>query len=207
MASFEPVAGIVLAAGGATRFGKDKILENWHGEPLVRHVAQTALKAGLSPVVVVLGAVVDAAIAALSDLPVQIVVNPEWANGQSTSLSAGLRSLPNQVGAALFLLADQPQISARLIEGLLALHHNTLAAVVMPRVKGRRANPVLFDRVAFDDLLNIKGDTGGRAIMERYPVAWLDWDDESILLDIDTPEDYQQLLALANAKKDEQNAS
>lgn len=195
-AGFEPIAGIVLAAGGATRFGKDKILETWQGEPLVRHVAQTALKAGLSPVVVVLGAVVDAAVIALSDLPVQVVINPDWANGQSTSLSAGLRSLPNQIGAALFLLADQPQIPVKLIEDLVALRRNTLAAVVMPRVKGRRANPVLFDRVAFDDLLNIKGDTGGRAIMERYPVAWLDWDDESILLDVDTPEDYERLLAL-----------
>ncbi|MBW7918094.1 MAG: nucleotidyltransferase family protein, partial [Anaerolineales bacterium] len=60
----------------------------------------------------------------------------------------------------------------------------------------RRANPVLFDRVTFADLLQLKGDVGGRAIFHKYKVDYLPWHDETLLLDVDTPEDYERLRRL-----------
>jgi molybdenum cofactor cytidylyltransferase len=92
------------------------------------------------------------------------------------------------------LLADQPQIPADLIASLVETHAATLSPLVAPLVQGQRANPVLLDRITFTDLLSLSGDQGGRALFARYPVEWVPWHDAAILDDIDTPEDYQQLL-------------
>lgn len=192
----EPVTGILLAAGGASRFGEPKVLLPWRGKPLIRTVAESALAGGLTELIVVTGAA-DAEIReSLEGLPARIVTNRDWQAGQSTSLRAGLEAAAPNCGAALFLLADQPFAVPALIQALLREHQTTLAPVIAPRVEGRRANPVLFDRVTFPDLLAIEGDVGGRAIMERYPVRFLDWHDPALLLDIDTQDDYERLRSL-----------
>jgi molybdenum cofactor cytidylyltransferase len=196
-ACYERVAGILLAAGKSSRYGEPKQLLDWRGEPLVRRVARTALQAGLSPVVVVTGANAGQVAQALAGMEVQIVHNPFWEQGQSASLRVGLSALPVETGAAIFLLADQPQVPAALIEALVRTHATSLAPVIAPSVDGRRANPVLFDRVTFNELRSLRGDSGGRQIMAPsgpYPVSWVPWDDPRLLLDVDTPEDYQQLL-------------
>lgn len=191
----ESVAAVILAAGEASRFGQPKQLLDWQGEPFVRRVARRALDAGLSPVSVVLGAYAEPVRAAVSGLDVRIVTNPRWAEGQSTSLQAGLGTLPADAGAALFLLADQPQVSAPLLRTLVDTHARTLAPIVAPLVEGRRANPVLFDRETFADLLTLRGDVGGRALFSRYPLEYVPWLDAGLLLDVDTQEDYRRLLA------------
>jgi molybdenum cofactor cytidylyltransferase len=194
LAAHERVAGIVLAGGEASRFGQLKQLLPWQGEPLVRRAARTALEAGLSPVVVVSGAQAAMVEAAVSDLPVQIARNPDWAAGQSTSVVTGVRALPPQTGAAIFLLADQPQVSTTLLRSLVEERAVSLPAILAPLVNGQRSNPVLFDRQTFPDLLELTGDTGGRALFSRYRVAWLPWHNSEPLTDIDTPQDYQRLL-------------
>jgi molybdenum cofactor cytidylyltransferase len=198
-AVYEPVAGIILAAGGSQRFGRPKPLLDWQGEPFVRRVTRTALEAGLSPVVLVTGCQADSVAAAAAGLDVQVVDNPDWSAGQSASLRAGLAALPPEVGAAVFLLADQPQAPAALIEALAARHAETLAPLVAPLAGGRRANPVLFDRVTFADLAALQGDVGGRAVFSRYSIEYVPWLDERIALDVDTPQDYQRLLAAEGA--------
>jgi molybdenum cofactor cytidylyltransferase len=91
---------------------------------------------------------------------------------------------------------DQPQTPETLIRALVQLHASTLDPIVAPVVRGQRANPVLFDQVTFLDFASLQGDQGGRALFARYPIRWLEWQDDSILLDVDSPEDYQQLLRL-----------
>jgi molybdenum cofactor cytidylyltransferase len=211
-AVYEPVAGIILAAGGSSRFGQPKPLLDWHGKPFVHVAAETALAAGLSPVVVVTGAHAEQVETALNDLPVMIVRNQDWQSGQSSSIQAGLHSLPPQslrdsspkskefgggwegVGAAIFLLADQPQTTPTVIRALTEEHARTLAPILAPLVQGQRANPVLFDRLTFPDLMALKGDVGGRAIFSKIPVNYLTWYDESLLSDVDTPEEYRKLV-------------
>ena len=63
-----------------------------------------------------------------------------------------------------------------------------------PMIDGKRANPVLFDRSAFEALSLITGDAGGRQVFSRFAVSWLEWNDTDLLLDVDTPQDYQRLL-------------
>lgn len=191
----ENVAGIVLAAGESTRFGQTKQLLDWHGQPFVRAVAKTALDAGLSPVLVVTGANADEVEKAIVDLDVSIVRNDGWQNGQGTSIRVGVQALPPKTGACVFLLADQPQIPASVIRALVETHSNGLQPIVAPLVQmERRANPVLFDRVTFPDLLALEGDTGGRAIFSKYKVEFMPWHDDILLLDVDKPEDYKRLV-------------
>ncbi|KAF0107118.1 MAG: hypothetical protein FD146_1959 [Anaerolineaceae bacterium] len=216
-AVYEPVAGIILAAGGSSRFGQPKQLLEWRGKPFVRHAAEAALAAGLSPVIVVTGANAEAVESAIHDLtihhsPLTIHHNPNWQSGQSSSIRAGLSALPppslrdtspisgvrngggrEGVGAAIFLLADQPQVTATILRALAERHSLDLCPVVAPQVHGQRANPVLFDRVTFPDLMSLSGDVGGRAVFSKFPVTYLPWHDESLLVDVDVPEDFKKL--------------
>jgi molybdenum cofactor cytidylyltransferase len=130
----------------------------------------------------------------LKDLPAIVVHNPGWEAGQSTSVRAGLNTLPRPVGAAIFLLSDQPRVTPDLLQKLVETHAHSLATIVAPQVDGRPANPVLFDQMTFPDFANIRGDLGGRQLFSKYPISWVPWHDGTILLDIDTPEDYQRLL-------------
>jgi molybdenum cofactor cytidylyltransferase len=194
-AANEPSAGIVLAAGAATRFGEAKQLLQWEGEPLVRAAARIALQAGLSPVVVVTGAEAARVESALEGLQTVIVRNEGWQEGQASSIRRGIASLPQSTGAAVFMLADQPHVTVEVVRALTALYAARLDPIVAPLVQGeRRGNPVLFDRSTFADLQSLAGDTGGRAIFSKHHVEYLPWHDEALLVDIDTPEDYRNLL-------------
>jgi molybdenum cofactor cytidylyltransferase len=197
-AAIEKTAGLILAAGGSTRYGKSKPLLLYHGVPFVRKIAETALASGLDPVIAVTGAQGEEVAAALENLPVTIIQNSEWEAGQSSSIQAGLNALYKSVGGAIFLLADQPHVTISLVRSLIERHAQDLPSVVAPFIGERRANPVLFDRRTFAELRKLKGDEGGRAIFSIYPPTYLEWADEKLLLDVDTPEDYRRLLELEN---------
>lgn len=198
-AVYEPTAGIVLAAGGSTRFGKPKQLLDWKGEPFVRAVAKTALRAGLSPVIVVTGSNAGQIESALDDLQVIILRNTEWQTGQASSIKAGVRALASasspQPGGAVFLLADQPQLTTSILHALVEKHAEGLYPILAPLVMDQRANPVLFDRRTFSDLSMLEGDVGGRGIFHKYQIEYMPWHDDRLLLDVDTPEMYQRLLS------------
>jgi molybdenum cofactor cytidylyltransferase len=187
-------AGILLAAGGSKRLGQPKQLLDWGGVPFARAAALTALQAGLDPVIVVTGSNEPEIREVLQDLPVLLVFNPDWEEGQGSSVARGLEMVPETCGGAVFLLSDQPQIPAELIEKLRRTQARTGARIVAPRVDGHQANPVLFDRALFEDLSKLSGDQGGRVLFDKFPIRYVDWNDPGILLDVDTDRDYQQLL-------------
>jgi molybdenum cofactor cytidylyltransferase len=200
--AIERTAGIILAAGASTRLGQPKQLLEWRGEPFVRAVARTALQAGLDPVIVVTGAHGDPVEAALAGIPVRVVRNTEWEEGQASSIRAGLSALEKSqetprapfTGGAIFLLVDQPQVTIGLLKALMETHAAGLQSIVAPLVLDQRANPVLFDRRTFPDLRELRGDVGGRAIFGNHRVEYLPWHDQRLLLDVDTPEAYARLL-------------
>lgn len=192
----EPIAGIVLAAGESSRYGQIKQLLDWHGSPFVRVVAQKALDAGLSPVAIITGAYADKIESTVNDLDVRIARNTKWKSGQGSSIHAGVTALKTtSIGGAIFLLVDQPQVTTSILRALVEKHAEELYPIVVPMVIDQRANPVLFDRSTFNDLLAIEGDRGGRSIFHKYRVEFLPWHDDRLLLDVDTPEMYQRLIS------------
>jgi molybdenum cofactor cytidylyltransferase len=192
MKSIGRVGGIVLAAGGASRFGSQKLMHEFKGKPLARHAVDAAREGGLDPVVVVIGADAEAVRDGLGrDIP--IVINHEWKDGQSTSLKKGLAEMPGGIEAVMFLLGDMPLVGEKLVRALLHAHRSTLAAIVAPRVGERWGNPALFDRVTFEALALIEGDRGGRALFGEYPPLGVDWGEEAAI-DVDSDDDFQRFL-------------
>lgn len=188
-------AAVVLAAGGSSRFGSPKQLAQWGHKTFIEQVVDTALAAQARPVLVVLGAEIEQSRAALGDRPVQIVVNPAWAQGQSTSLKAGIAALPANVGCAIFLPVDLPNLTPAIIRRLIERHRQTLAPLVWPEFEGQRGNPVLFDRSLFFELSQVSGDTGGKPVLQRYQaeVERVTVTERVVLEDIDRVEDLKQL--------------
>lgn len=188
------IAGIVLAAGQSSRFGTAKQLLAWGETTLVGRVTRVALSAELDPVIVVTGCESERVEAALRDQPVRTVFNPEFASGQSSSVMRGVDALPANINAAVFLLADQPGVTSEVVRLLIQSHRETLAPIVLPTYQGKRGNPVLFDASLLPELKRVTGDTGGRALFEKYEnsIVRVPVDEPGILLDIDTPEDYDR---------------
>jgi molybdenum cofactor cytidylyltransferase len=196
------VAALILAAGSSSRMGRPKQLLDWGGRPLVRVAAETALAARLDPLLVVVGGAQAEVEAALADLPLRLVANPSYAAGQSTSLRVGIAALGPEVAAVVVLLGDQPFMTPPIVERLVAAWQSSGATIVAPSYAGQRGNPVLFDRAVFPELLAIEGDQGARAVLAADParVTLVAFDDPRPLADVDTPEDYQRLIATADDK-------
>jgi molybdenum cofactor cytidylyltransferase len=190
-----PVGAVILAAGGSSRMGEPKQLLTIAGQPMVRRVTQGVCAAGLDQVVVVVGAHAQAVQKALGGLAVQIVHNRAWAEGMSSSLRTGLDALRRDIQAALVVLADQPGLTPDLVRSLVVHYQTTRAPIVAPFYRGRRGNPVLFDRALFADLRGVEGDQGGRDLLIRYQdrVQRVEVDDPASLLDVDTHQDYRTL--------------
>jgi 4-nitrophenyl phosphatase len=189
------VAAVILAAGASTRFGRCKQLLDWKGKPLLVHVADVALHAGLDPVIAVLGCQADQTYAVLGDRSVQTLINWRWEEGLSTSVHTGLAAVPPQAEAALFLQCDQPLVSPDLLRSIVARFKETGSAIVHPMHAGSRGTPVLFARRLFPELSAVSGDEGGRSLIARHAddVATVAVDDARELTDVDTWEDYQEI--------------
>ncbi len=188
------VAVILLAAGGSTRTaaaGEIKQLLPWGSGTLLARAADVALRSEADSVVVVVGCQAARAEAALEGRELTVAHNPEWATGQSESVRTGLTALDPGVTGAIFMLVDQPAVGTELLNAVLLKYRETGAAMVAPRAGGRRANPVLFDRALWPELRQVRGDVGGRALLDRYSdkIAWVDWGDD-ILAEINTGDDY-----------------
>ena len=186
------VAGLVLAAGRSTRMGgPNKLLEEINGRPLVRIATEQVLASRARPVIVVTGHQRERVERALAGLPVTFVHNPDFAEGLSTSLKAGIAAVPAEADGAIVCLGDMPQVSATLIDRLIAAFEPERGAlVVIPTIEGKRGNPVLWSRRFFPDLLAVEGDVGARHLIGGYAeaVAEVPVEDAAALTDVDTPE-------------------
>jgi molybdenum cofactor cytidylyltransferase len=185
------IAAIVLAAGLSSRMGRNKLLADIAGKPLVRRVAETASASSADPVIVVSGNASADTIAALAGLNVSIVENPDFRNGLSTSLKCGLRALPGDCDGAIVLLGDMPAVMPALIEKLIAAFDPAEGcAICVATYQGKRGNPVLWARQFFPDMLQLEGDVGAKHLMATNSelVCEVEAADDAPLIDIDTPE-------------------
>jgi molybdenum cofactor cytidylyltransferase len=197
----ERVGALILAAGRSTRMGgPNKLLAEIGGKPLVRIAAEQALASRARPVLVVTGHQQDKVVAALRGLPVAFTHNPDFADGLSTSLKAGLSALPADVDGALVCLADMPQVDAALLDRLIgAFDPQQGALVVVPTIEGKRGNPVLWSRRFFPDLMALRGDVGARHLIGGFSEAVLEVpvSGKGAMTDVDTPAALAALKAAA----------
>ena len=190
------VAGVVLAAGASRRMGpgRNKMLLELEGEPLVRRAARRALTAGLSPVVVVLGHEADRARAVLGDLPVDLALNPNFTGPTSTSLHAGLDLLGQDVDAAVVLLGDMVHVGEAALAELVTRACTSDAPLIVSRYGDVTAPPLLFRRALFAELVAWTGEGCGKTVVKAHSHEALCVDRPvALLADVDTPEDFEAL--------------
>jgi molybdenum cofactor cytidylyltransferase len=185
------IAALILAAGQSHRMGiQNKLLIELDGKPMVRHVAERVLASGARPVVVVLGHQPDAVRAALDDLPIGFIENPDYAEGLSTSLKTGLAAVPDDADGAVVCLGDMPDVAPAIIDRLIAGFNPIEGrAILAPTRGGRRGNPVLWARRFFGELMTLGGDTGAKHLIKTYGefLAEVEAPDDGVLIDLDTP--------------------
>ena len=186
------IAAVVLAAGRSTRMGgPNKLLAEVGGKPMVRIAVEQALASKADPVIVVTGHQQERVRDALCGLPVSFVHNPDFAEGLSTSVKAGVAAAPKEADGVVVCLGDMPHVDAALINRLIgAFDPEKGALIVMPTIGGRRGNPVLWSRRFFGELASLDGDVGARHLIGAYPEAVVEVPvaGDAALIDVDTPE-------------------
>ena len=186
------IAAVVLAAGRSTRMGPaNKLLAEVEGQPMVRQVAQAALRSQADPVIAVTGHEQEAVAAALAGEAVTLVHNPDYAAGLSASLHRGLAAVPEAADGVVVCLGDMPGVSAAVIDRLIAAFDPLEGrAICVPTWQGKRGNPVLLARRFFAEVQTISGDVGAKPLLGEYPelVAEVPMPDDAVLSDIDTPD-------------------
>jgi len=187
------IAAIVLAAGFARRMGRQKLLLELRGKPVVRWSVEAILP-HVGDTVVVTGQDDEAVRAALAGLAVRFAVNPRPQAGQGSSIAIGAAALKPWTAAALVALGDQPRLPEGLIAQLVAERERSGKAIVAPVFQGTQGTPVLFAAEVFDELRALDGDAGARSVVLARPerVARL-LIDAPMPPDVDTPEDYARL--------------
>jgi len=191
------IAGIVLAAGMSTRMGQNKLLMELEGETLIRRVVGRVSKAGVSPLVVVLGHDADRVQAALEGIPYAPVFNRDYERGVSSSLRAGIHAVSGtSAHAAIVLLADMPFVTTAMIMTLIARYRQSAAPLVVSDYDGVNAPPMLYDRSLFPELATYEGEGCGKQVVKRHrhEAESAKWPPEA-LADLDTPEDFERVKA------------
>ncbi len=191
------VGAVILAAGESRRMGRPKMLLPWGSGTIIRHVCQQVIAAGVYEVVVVVGRWRDEIQAQIADLPLRIVYNPDFEQGDMlSSLQVGLTSLWYTSDACMVVLGDQPSIQPSLIMRLTEAFYQGQGKIVAPSYNNRRGHPLMLDRFFWQLILDLPAGGAPRDVLRANEdqIYHLVVDTESVLHDIDTPDDYQRAL-------------
>ena len=190
------VTGLVLGAGGSRRLGRPKQLLPYGGRPLLEHTLSTARACGFDQLIVPIGGAADEVRERVDFTAVQIVVNDAFGEGCSSSIAAALDTVDRRCDVLVLMLGDQPGVTPQTVRTLLDGRGDAPLAVC--RYDDGRGHPIAFARSVFPRLADLHGDKGvWRLLDERagevvdVPIAG------NVPLDVDTPEDYQAVLAEA----------
>lgn len=183
---------LILAAGSSSRLGFPKQLVCFRGKTLLENTFLLAQKIS-SNVRIVLGANATQ-ISEESNIPTQYILhNPHADEGMASSIRVGVQALADDSETILILLCDQPLVSENLLHKILQTYQQTRQPIVACRYAGRLGVPMLFSKQLYNDLLQLKGDTGAKAIIHQFmnQIAIVDFEEGAF--DIDSPADIEQL--------------
>jgi len=187
---------MILAAGASTRMGTPKQLLAYRGCSFIRNMAEVAIASVCQPIAVVLRANAEQIKPEISQLPVHIVENQQWADGMSSSIWVGLEALlaVNQdLEAVAIALCDQPFVSSQTLDRIVEAYRFTGNPIIASEYAGTLGVPVLFSRSLFSELMALKSNEGAKKLIKKHihEVFSVPFPEGSI--DIDTPNDYEQL--------------
>ena len=190
------ISAILLAAGESKRMGQPKQLMEWQGKTLLQHSLESLINSAANEIILVLGHEADRIRETLPALPIKIVINPDYKQGMASSLGKGLLAMDPGSEAFLVLLADQPGIGPEIINTLIRTFQQAdpKPGIVRPVYRGQRGHPVLIGVRYLREALQLQGDVGARRILINHPedILEIDVDQDAVLKDIDTPEEYQR---------------
>ena len=191
------VAALVLAAGRSTRMGPvNKLLAPLGGRAMVRAVVDALAGSSVRPVVAVTGHEAERVGEALAGAGVHLVHNPEYRQGLSGSIRAGLAALPESAEAAVICLGDMPLLTSAHVDRLVAAFDPAEGReICVPVFEGKRGNPVLFARRFFDEIARVRGDVGARHLIGEYEeyVCEVAMGDRAVLVDVDSPQALREI--------------
>jgi len=187
------IAIVILAAGASKRMGVPKQLLRHGGQTLIRHAVEAALGSTCRPVVIVLGANAEQILPEIEGLPVQIVQNPHWAEGLSSSIRAGIEAVASAAEApeaVVLALCDQPLVGSDDIEALVTAYRSTQRPIIASQYAGTLGVPALFSRPVLPELVSLTGDAGAKGVIQRNLAAVSPVPCPHGAVDLDTPEEY-----------------
>ena len=188
---------IILAAGSSSRLGSTKQLLHFKGKTLLKHTVEEAAEAGAQPVVVVTGANADEVSKEIQNEKVEIVFNKNWEQGMASGIVIGLKNairLSKELENIIITVCDQPFVSSSLFQQLFQRQNKSAKHIVASAYADTVGTPALFTIKYFDALMGLTGDQGAKGLLKKYSedLATVDFPDGYI--DIDTQEDYENLL-------------
>ena len=187
------IAAVVLAAGQSRRMGSPKMILPWGNTTVIGHVVAVLQEAGVGEICVVTGGAHEQVEAALHDLGVKTVLNPRFEQDEmALSLQVGLENLSAQAQAALVVLGDQPQIQVQVVCSVMQMYETQQARLVVPSYQMRRGHPWLIDRALWSEVMALQSPCTLRDVLTSHPerIHYVPVETDSILRDLDTPEDY-----------------
>ena len=194
-------AAIILSAGLSSRMRELKPLLDIGGKPALFRLLDTIRSSGIEKIIVVTGferESLEAAIRQYGDPKIISLYNADFESGMFSSVKAGIGMISDEAGAALLFPADVPLVSAKTIRGLIAsCEQGGTFCFAVPAYKGKNGHPLLVPREYFSEILEHTCDGGLKEVRNRHLAEMLRYetDDEGCVLDMDTPEDYEKLLA------------
>ena len=185
---------IILAAGSSRRMGSQKLLMPFGEGCIIETVVDHVLNSKVDEVVVVLGADHEKVRQTLGDRPVKFCHNTEHEKGMFSSVICGLQSVPADVGSVLIYLGDQPGIPPHVTDAVIEAYNEELYGIVIPVHMHKRGHPLLVDLKYRREIEKLDLEQGLRALRHHFPqdVLEVEVDEPGILVDIDTPEDYNK---------------
>ena len=188
---------IILAAGSSSRFGNTKQLLHFNGKTLLQHAIGEAIDAGAEPIVVVTGANADEISKEIENEKVGIVFNKEWEQGMASGIVIGLKkaiTLNKELEKVIITVCDQPFVSSLLFQQLFQEQNKSAKHIVASAYADTIGTPALFTIKYFDALMGLTGEQGAKILLKKYSedLAAVDFPGGDI--DIDTQEDYENLL-------------
>ena len=190
------IVAVILSAGESSRMGRPKALLSIDGVRFVEKIVSTLKSTDVGNIIVVLGHNAEEIRRKIRNLPVTILINHDYKQGQLSSLQVAIRLLEssgNPVDGILVHLVDHPYIEVKLVNLMIDRFYETKKLIVVPRFQDRRGHPVIFARALFSELLAAGTDQGAKPVVHahRDDTLEIDTNDKGVLIDIDTPEEYR----------------